>query len=196
MSTIHGYKRTDICPVFCGGQQRVRCFLKLLRPSVMKRGRVLLQRTFSFSDTRWVRAGFRPGKNEHILLERLDEKVVKLPILHSVRSSPSLFRDKQSLAVSRPKAPSRGDTTSIELVLYRQQHRRKRLYGHWYFCTHFWICRPVSCGVYDIVSGTASPPDQLSYTSSTIVTCNTGFGFMWFGRKLVVHFCVVRTDIF
>ena len=21
-------------------------------------------------------------------------------------------------------------------VLYRQQHRRKRLYGHWYFCTH------------------------------------------------------------
>ena len=56
--------------------------------------------------------------------------------------------------------------------------------------------RPVSCGIYDIVSGAVSPPDQLSYPSSTIVTCNTGFGFMWFGRKLVVHFCVVHTDIF
>ena len=73
---------------------------------------------------------FQAGKNEHILLERLDEKVVKLPILHSVRSSPSLFRDKQFLAVSRPKAPSRGDTTGIELVLYRQHHSRKRLFGH------------------------------------------------------------------
>ena len=37
---------------------------------------------------------------------------------------------------------------------------------------------------------------RLSYPSSTIFTCNTGFGFMWFGRKLVVHFCVVCTDIF
>ena len=105
--------------------------------------------------------------------ERLDEKVLKLPILHPVRSSPSLFRDKQFLAVSRPKAPSRGDTTSIELVLYRQHHFHKRLYGHSYFRTHFWICRPVSCGGYDDVKGTASPPDHLSYPSSSIVTCNT-----------------------
>ena len=70
------------------------------------------------------------------------------------------------------------------------------------------FCRPVSCRVHDDVNGTASPPDQRSNPSSTIVTCDTGhtngrsawrldlFGFMWFGRKLVVHFCVVCTDIF
>eukprot|EP00450_Noctiluca_scintillans_P001620 CAMPEP_0194485878 /NCGR_PEP_ID=MMETSP0253-20130528/6727_1 /TAXON_ID=2966 /ORGANISM="Noctiluca scintillans" /LENGTH=1972 /DNA_ID=CAMNT_0039325899 /DNA_START=10 /DNA_END=5925 /DNA_ORIENTATION=+ len=36
------------------------------------------------------------------------------------------------------------------------------------------FCRAVSCGVYDDVNGTASPPDQLSYPASAIVTCNTG----------------------
>ena len=97
----------------------------------------------------WYTVGsgwFQAGKKEpYILLERLDEKVVKLPILHSVRNSPPLFKDKQFLAVSRPKDTSRGDTTSIELVLYRQHHFHKRLYGHRYFHTHFWIFRPVSC---------------------------------------------------
>ena len=34
------------------------------------------------------------------------------------------------------------------------------------------LLQPVSCGVYDYVKGTASPPDHVSYTSSTIV--NTG----------------------
>ena len=28
------------------------------------------------------------------------------------------------------------------------------------------------------------------------VSFDGGFGFMWFGRELVVHFCVVCTDIF
>ena len=28
------------------------------------------------------------------------------------------------------------------------------------------------------------------------VSLDGGFGFMWFGRELVVHFCVVCTDIF
>ena len=83
--------------------------------------------------------------------------------------------------------------------LYRQHHFHERLYGHWYVSIHFWFCRPVSCGIYDYVKGTASPPDLLSYPSSTIVTCNTGHtkgSFMWFGRKFVLHFCVVFTDIF
>ena len=39
---------------------------------------------------------------------------------------------KQLLAVSRPKAPSRGDTSSVQLVLYRQHYFHKRLYGHRY----------------------------------------------------------------
>ena len=59
-------------------------------------------------------------------------------------------------------------------VLYQQLHFHKRLCGHWYSCIQFWFCRPVACGAYDYVKGTASPPDHLSYPSSTFVTCNTG----------------------
>ena len=54
-------------------------------------------------------------------------------------------------------------------VLCRQHYFHKRLYGHRYFGTHFWICLPVSCEGYDDVKGTASPPDHLSYPSSAIV---------------------------
>ena len=36
--TVHGgtLRRTDICPVFCGGQQRARYFMKCLRPSARR----------------------------------------------------------------------------------------------------------------------------------------------------------------
>ena len=57
------------------------------------------------------------------------------------------------------------DIYSLRRLFYRQHHRHKRLYGHWL---------PVSCGVYDYVKGTISPPDHLSYPSSAIVTNNTG----------------------
>ena len=88
-------------------------------------------------------------------------------------------------------------------VLYRQHHLQKRSWPL-VFSIHFLLCRPVSCGVYDDVNGAASPPDHIY----TIATRNTGhtkwrssrrldlFGFTWFGWKLVVHFCVVCTDIF
>ena len=42
------------------------------------------------------------------------------------------------------------------------------------FCIHFLFCRPVPRRVNDVVKGTASPPDHLSYHSSAIVTCDTG----------------------
>ena len=49
------------------------------------------------------------------------------------------------------------------------------------------------------MKGTASPPDHLYYTSSTIVTCNTGHTrarSRGSNGSAIVHFCVVRTDIF
>ena len=49
-------------------------------------------------------------------------------------------------------------------------------------------------GFYVYLNSVGSPPDQLSYPSSTFVTCNTGFGFMRIGRKLLLHFRVACTD--
>ena len=73
---------------------------------------------------------------------------------------------------------------------------------HWYFCFNSDFAD--SCAVYDYVKDTASPPDHLSYPSTAIVICDTGhtnsrsawFGFTRIGRKFVVHFSVVFTDIF
>ena len=110
---------------------------------------------------------FQAGKNEpYILLERLDVKVVKLPILHSVRSSPSLFRDKQFLAVSRPKAPPRGDTTSIELVFSTSFMWWLRLRERHRFSTTSSVLPFISdCYLQNAWVGSRSSDGNVSYTS-------------------------------